>query len=358
MAEGRKWKIGIIGAGGISEAHLQAIKHEPRAEVAAIADVSSEMAANRAALHQIPQVFSDYEEMLEEADTDAVIICVPNYLHAEAACKALAAGKHVLCEKPMAIDVQQAEEMIDAAKRADKILMVAQNNRFRSDSQYVKKLLDEGKLGSVYHAKTGWIRRSGIPGWGSWFTRKELAGGGPLIDIGVHMLDLTLWLVGHPKPESVLGQTYAQFGPHKRGLSEWGRIDDKGEFDVEDMAVAMIRFENGFTLTLDASWASHIEKENAFLQLYGSDGGTSLSIYEDHLTLYHEWNGAPATTDVLLKRGKERVLLFANFIDSIEGKAAPLCTPEQALYINRLIDAIYTSARTGEAVKWETLGTA
>jgi predicted dehydrogenase len=351
MTGQRTWKIGIIGAGGISEAHLEAIRDEPRAEVVAIADVSEETAAMRAARHNIPRVYSDYRKMLEETETDAVVICVPNYLHAAAAKAALAAGKHVLCEKPMAMNGQEAEEMIAAAKKAGTILMVGQNNRFRSEARYVKRLLDEGKLGHVYHAKAGWVRRNGIPGWGSWFTRKEMAGGGPLIDIGVHMLDLTLWLVGHPKPATVLGQTYAQFGPRKRGLSEWGRIDDSGYYDVEDLAVAMITFENGFTLNLDASWASHIEKENVFLHLYGSEGGTSLHLMDERVSLYHEWNGAPATTDVQPKKEKERVLLFRNFIDSIEGTDTPVCTPEQALYINRLIDAIYLSAQTGEAVK-------
>lgn len=351
MTNRQKWKIGIIGAGGISEAHLQAIKDEPRAEVTAIADVSAEMASHRASRHAIPSVFSDYQEMLAKAEIDAVIVCVPNDLHAETANHALEAGKHVLCEKPMAIHVQQAETMIAAAKRADKILMVGHNNRFRSDAEQVKRLLDEGKLGSVYHAKAGWTRRHGIPGWGSWFTQKERAGGGPLIDIGVHMLDLTLWLVGHPKPVSVLGQTYAKFGPQRRGLSEWGRIDEHGHFDVEDMAVALITFENGFTLSLDASWASHIEKENVFLKLYGEEGGASLDLIEERLTLYHDWHGVPSTTEMTPKPQKERVLLFAHFLDAIEGKTAPICTPEQALYISRLIEAIYTSAQTGEPVR-------
>ncbi|MED1799240.1 Gfo/Idh/MocA family protein [Brevibacillus porteri] len=354
MTNRRKWKIGIIGAGGITEAHLEAIKEEPRAEVVAIADVSAEMASYRAKRHDIPQVFTEYEAMLQESDTDAIIVCVPNYLHAEATKSALAAGKHLLCEKPMAMNAQEATEMIEAAKKADKILMVAQNNRFRSDSLQVKTWLKEGKLGNIYHAKTGWVRRNGIPGWGSWFTQKEWAGGGPLIDIGVHMLDLTLWLLDHPKPVSVLGQTYAQFGPHKRGLSEWGRIDDSGKFDVEDMAVAMITFENGLSLTLDASWASHIEEENVFLQLYGQEGGASLRLLDNQFTLYHEWNGVTASTEIKPKPQKERVLLFRNFIDAIEGKAEVLCTPEQALYINRLIEAIYASAQKGEAVRFKT----
>ncbi|MFD2368636.1 Gfo/Idh/MocA family protein [Brevibacillus sp. GCM10020057] len=351
MTSNRKWKIGIIGAGGISEAHLEAIKEELRAEVVAIADVAVEMAANRAARHGIPQVFGDFRELLAQPQIDAVVICVPNYLHADTAMQALAAGKHTLCEKPMAMNVPQAEAMIEAAKQAGKVLMIAQNNRFRSEAQYVKGLLDQGKLGQIYHVKTGWVRRNGIPGWGSWFTQKELAGGGPLIDIGVHMLDLALWLVGHPKPVSVLGQTYAQFGPRKKGLSEWGRRDENGTFDVEDMAVAMITFENGMTLTLDASWASHIEKENVFLHLYGQEGGTSLNLMEDTLTLYQDWQGSPATTKIEPRREKERVKLFQNFVDSLEGTAEPLCTPEQALYINRLIEAIYASAQSGEAVR-------
>lgn len=351
MAAKHTWNIGIIGAGGISEAHLEAIREEPRAEVVAIADISAEVASKRAARHTIPQVYEDFRELLRQPDIDAVIVCVPNYLHAEAAKLALASGKHVLCEKPMAMNVRQAEEMIEAADRSGKVLMVAQNNRFRSDAMYVKGLVDEGRLGQIYHAKTGWVRRNGIPGWGSWFTQKELAGGGPLIDIGVHMLDLTLWLLGHPRPTSVLGQTYAQFGPRKKGLSEWGRRDENGRFDVEDMAVAMIAFENGMTLTLDASWASHIEEENVFLHLYGQEGGASLDLQQERFTLYQDWNGTPATTNIQPVRTKERVRLFHNFIDSLEGKAAPLCTPDQALYINRLIEAIYASARAGEAIK-------
>ncbi|GED24421.1 oxidoreductase [Brevibacillus agri] len=347
----RTHKIGIIGAGGIALAHLEAAKREPRAEIVAIADVSRETAAEKAEQYGIAHVFTDYEEMLSQAPIDAVIVCVPNYLHAQAAKQALAAGKHLLCEKPMAMNAQQAEDMIEAAKQAGKILMVAQNNRFRSQAQQVKAWLDEGRLGSIYHAKTGWVRRNGIPGWGSWFTQKELAGGGPLIDIGVHMLDLTLWLLDHPKPVSVLGQTYAQFGPHKRGLSEWGRREENGKFDVEDMAVAMITFENGFSLTLDASWASHIEKENVFLQLYGQEGGVSLGLLEEKLTLYHEWGGVTATTELSPTPCNERVMLLANFLDAVEGKAQPLCTPEQALYITRLIEAIYQSAQTGEAVR-------
>lgn len=351
MTDNRKWKIGIIGAGGITEAHLEAIKEEPRAEVVAIADISSEIAAHRAKRHGIPHVYTDYETMLKETDTDAIIVCVPNYLHADATIASLAAGKHLLCEKPMAMDAEQAEEMIVAAKKADKILMVAQNNRFRSDAQQVKAWLNEGKLGDIYHAKTGWVRRNGIPGWGSWFTQKEFAGGGPLIDIGVHMLDLTLWLLDYPKPVSVLGQTYSQFGPKKRGLSEWGKIDDHGKFDVEDMAVAMITFESGLSLTLDASWASHIEEENVFLKLYGQEGGASLRLMENQFKVFHEWNGVTATTDLTPKSEKERVNLFRNFIDAIEGKAEILCKPEQALYINRLIEAIYVSAQKGEAVR-------
>ncbi|KZE51944.1 oxidoreductase [Brevibacillus parabrevis] len=345
-------KIGLIGAGGIALAHLEAAKGEPRAEIVAIADVSKETATEKAEKYEIPHVFSDYRQMLSEAALDAVIVCVPNYLHAQAALDALASGKHLLCEKPMAMNSGQAEAMIEAAKRADKILMVAQNNRFRSQAKEVKSWLDEGKFGSVYHAKTGWVRRNGIPGWGSWFTQKELAGGGPLIDIGVHMLDLTLWLLGHPKPVSVLGQTYAEFGPKKRGLSEWGRIDENGVFDVEDMAVAMITFENGFSLTLDASWASHIEKENVFLQLYGQKGGVSFGLLDEQLTLYHEWGGVMATTELSPKPCQERVALLSNFLDAIEGKAEALCTPEQALYVTRLIEAIYQSARTGEAVRF------
>lgn len=346
----QSWKLGIIGAGGISEVHLAAIKEEPRAQAIAIADVHEETARMRAERYGIPHVYTDYREMLKRDDLDAVILCVPNFLHTPVALEALAANKHVLCEKPMALNAAQAQKMLAAAQQCGKVLMVGQNNRFRGESMLLKRLVDKGKLGRVYHVKTGWVRRNGIPGWGSWFTSMEKAGGGPLIDIGVHVLDLTLWLIGYPRPVTVFGQTYSVFGPKKKGLFGWGTVNDRGMFDVEDLAVAMIKFENGTTLILDVSWAAHIEKDRAYVQLYGEEGGATMDFGAGKVTLFHEEAGVPVDSVLYAGRQNDRLRLLQNFLDAVEEKAEPICRPEQGVYIHRILDAIYTSSRTGKPV--------
>jgi predicted dehydrogenase len=347
----KKWRFGIVGAGGISELHLKALEKETRAEVIAISDVAIDKARERAASHGISQIYGDYREMIRRGDVDAVIVCVPNDLHAPVAIEALRAGKHVLCEKPMAINGTLAQKMAEVAKQTDRVLMIGQNNRFHSETFLLKELIDKGKLGQIYHAKTGWIRRNGIPGWGSWFTSMERAGGGPLIDIGVHMLDLTLWLMGFPKPLAVFGQTYGVFGPRKKGLSSYGSINERGVFDVEDLAVAMIRFEGGITLTLDVSWAAYVERDRVFVNLFGNEGGAALDLDERKITLFHEEGDTPVDSVLRPTRRDARLHLLKNFIDSMEGTAEPVCTPEQGVYIHRILDAIYQSSRTGELVE-------
>ncbi|MBA4543681.1 MULTISPECIES: Gfo/Idh/MocA family protein [Thermoactinomyces] len=345
-------KIGLIGAGGIAQAHLRAIEKEPRVKAVAIADVAEEFARTTAAKFAIDQVYTDYEKMLEQESLDAVIVCVPNFLHAPVAQAALEAGSHVLCEKPMALNVELAEKMKETADRAGKILMVAQNNRFRAETQLAKKWADDKKFGKIYHAKTGWVRRNGIPGWGSWFTQREKAGGGPLIDVGVHVLDLTLWIMGYPQPVSVLGRTYDMFGSRKEKLMGYGRIVDQGSFNVEDLAVAMIQFADGSSLVLDASWASHIRKESVYLELYGDRGGASLDLMEQTVTLYQDVDGKPVDQVTHLDYQDERLALLKNFVDAVTGKANPICKPEESIMIQRILDAIYQSAQTGELVRF------
>jgi predicted dehydrogenase len=241
--------------------------------------------------------------------------------------------------------------MKEAADRSGKILMVAQNNRFRSETMLAKKWVDEKKLGKVYHAKTGWVRRNGIPGWGSWFTQRERAGGGPLIDLGVHVLDLTLWVMGYPKPVAVYGRTYDMFGPLKQKLMGYGSVNDQGRFDVEDLAVAMIQFADGSSLVLDVSWASYIKEERVYLELYGDRGGASLDFIGRTATLYKEEEQHSVDSVVHLEPHNERLALLKNFLDSILGKAEPICKPEESIMIQRILDAIYQSTETGELVR-------
>ncbi|PTM59943.1 Gfo/Idh/MocA family protein [Desmospora activa] len=345
-----EWKVGIIGAGGISAAHIEALAQEPRAQLCAIADLDEAVARSRVNDYGNPAVYRDYQKMLEQEQLDGVIICLPNHLHEQVAIAVLDAGCHVLCEKPLATSADAARRMAEHARRTGKVLMVGQNNRFRADAQLLKRLLTDDRLGDVYHAKAGWIRRNGIPGWGSWFTDRERAGGGPLIDIGVHMLDLTLWLLNFPRPVSVFGQTYARFGPHKKGLSAWGTVMAEGRFDVEDSAVALIRFDNGFTLNLDASWASHIPKERAYVDLLGETAGASLDFYSQRLRLFQEETGIPVDAEMTPGPQHDRLQLLSNWIGVMAGTEQPICTAEQGVEVLRILDAIYTSAQTGQSV--------
>ncbi|MGC5325083.1 Gfo/Idh/MocA family protein [Brevibacillus sp. SYSU BS000544] len=343
------WKLGIIGAGGISREHLKAARKDPRITVSAIADVSLELAEDRAKEFAIPSVYGNYSELLEQTDIDAVIICLPNYLHAPVTLKAFANGKHVLCEKPLALHAQEAQMMLDASRAAGRILMTGMNNRFRSEVIHCKRLIEQAKLGNIYHAKAAWVRRNGIPGWGSWFTQKEKSGGGPLIDLGVHMLDATLWLLDFPKPHYVMAQTYAKFGPKRKGISEYGTQNPQGFYDVEDMVTALVQFENGSTLSLEVSWASHIEQEQAYIQLLGDEAGARISFEERQLVVFEEQEGMLADKHIKSSHQNERSLLISHFIDVLEGKDN-LCQPEQGVYMNQLIDAIYLSAQRREPV--------
>ena len=206
-------KIGIIGCGGIARgAHAPYYKDEKRVEVVAVCDMlPGRVKKFRDETFPKADLYTDYQELLKRADIDAVDICTPNYLHSEIAIAAFAAGKHVFCEKPDAVSPKKAIAMKDASEKAGKLLMVMRNNRFSDQSQYAKKFIDAGKMGDIYAARCGWQRRRGIPGKGGWFTTKAQSGGGPLIDLGVHMIDLTIWLMGNPRPVAVSGATFCKF---------------------------------------------------------------------------------------------------------------------------------------------------
>ncbi len=250
MKLGKKIRIGVIGAGNIGNVHLQHFsKLSDLCEIHAITDVYLPLAESRAKQYTIPHVFASTNELIQHPEIDAVIVGVPNQFHAPLAIQALEAGKHVLLEKPMGIDADAARLIYSASKKTDKVLMIAHQMRWEYVSMMIKEQIERGELGQIYTAKTGWYRRKGIPGWGTWFTRMDQSGGGPLIDIGVHMLDLALYLMGHPKPVSVFGSTYAEFGPKKRGIGSWGKPDWNGVYDVEDLATAMIKMEDGGSLT-------------------------------------------------------------------------------------------------------------
>jgi predicted dehydrogenase len=347
-------RVGIIGAGGIVQyAHLPGYQRLPGVEVVAISDTVAARVKEMATKHNIPHVFTDYREMLK-LDLDAVSVCLPNSHHAEAAIAALESGAHVLCEKPMAMNAAEGEKMVATAKRQGKILMMGFNNRFRADSTALKKLIDSGMFGDIYFARSGWIRRRGIPGWGSWFTQKKMAGGGALIDIGVHALDLTLWLMGKPKAVTVMGATYAKFGGDPaRGTGGWGEKKVDGVFDVDDLAAAMIRFDNGATMMLEASWASHIERDQMFINIMGSDAGAQMTSTPPQCKVFSEKLGVMQDTLITANEAPGVTAHFtevAEFVKCITEGRAPMSSGEDGVQVMKILDAIYKSAQTGASV--------
>jgi predicted dehydrogenase len=275
----------------------------------------------------------------------------------------LEAGKHVIVEKPLARSTSEAQQILDAAAKANRVLGVVFNRRGRHDVQIVKREVERGTFGRVYHARAFWMRRSGIPGLGTWFTSKELAGGGPLIDLGIHVLDMAMWILGNPKPLRVSAATYAELGPRGRGQWQGGRFPfNPGQpYEVEDFATAMIRFEDGFTLQLDAAWAAYTGHGDEFgLSLLGSDGGAEIHAKDyaqiDTLRLYGQIDDVPTVTEpkLLERHGHGEVLRL--FVDSILTGAPMSPSGEEGLERVRLIEAIYQSAALGREVAVDGVG--
>ncbi len=342
-------RVGIIGAGGIaSGVHIPCyLNSENKVEIVAIADVLVGRALQVAEQFTIPHVFSSYKEMLENVELDAVSICVPNKFHVEATIAALEAGCHVLCEKPPAMTVEEAQLMVKAASDSEKILTYGFHYRYRPEVEIAKSFIEAGEMGDIYSARVHAIRRRGIPGWGV-FTNKELQGGGPLIDIGVHMLDTALYLMGYPEPEVVLGKTHQQIG-HKKGVGLFGDWDFEN-YTVEDMAVGMVTFKNGATLTLEAAFAANVEKDETMqVSLMGNKGGADifpLKIYQE------KYNTLIDSTPAYLPEVNGHQLEINQFVACcLEGKT-PLSTPEQGLIIQKIVNAIYESAETGKAIEF------
>lgn len=354
-------KVGIIGAGWMVRYHLAGF-NKAGAQVVAIADVSVEAAQRVAKAEGIPQVCESVEALLALEEIDAISIIVPNKFHAPLAIQALEAGKHVFCEKPPGLNAGEVEKMIATAERAGKRLMFNFNNRARPESLAMKAYVDDGTIGRINSAQAKWIRRTGIPGFGGWFTRKEMAGGGPLIDL-LHMVDLSLHFMGYPEPAYVLGQTFDDFITDKNFKGPWGIPDVTGGVtNVEAAAHGFVRFKSGQVLTLQVSWAEMVKREEVSVvfqgtgaggkveRLFGSDGDDATAI--DSCELYVQENGNSVNRQIVVPECEDmgRIDSAANFIDAINGVAPPLNTPDQALSLMKIIDAIYESAQTGAPV--------
>ena len=345
----KRLRIGVIGL-GIGRHHIAGYKQHPAAEVVAIADPAAARLESIGKEHAIPGRYTSAAEMLRKEQLDVVSVATPNKFHKPLTIAAFRAGCHVLCEKPMAMNAREAHEMLAAGEQARKRLMINFSYRFTEQSWALKQQVASGVLGDVYFARTVWHRRRGMPGFGGWFGQKALAGGGPLIDLGVHRLDLALWLMEYPKPTWVLGSAYNHIG------ARLAREQNK-HFDVEDLAAGMIKFKNGATLEVEASWAANIaEREFMETRLYGTNGGlVQRNVgegYQFEAELYLERNGCQF--DMKLHPPVPAVKgACYHFIDAIVNRTPHIATGAEGLIVMELLDAIYRSAAQGKPVRIE-----
>ena len=347
---GNKIRYGCIGAGIIAEKKtLQQYSQIDEVEMAAVCDIDIQKAMELAQKCNVKKAYKDYREMLREEKLDLVSVCVPNYLHMPVILEALKNGCHVHCEKPLAISVKEAEIIADAKNQYNKKVMVGFDKRFTPENQLIKKLTESNYFGEIYQARCGWRRRSGIPGRGSWFTNKKLSGGGALIDIGTHMLDLTLNFIGYPQPYSVSSATYSKFSSSKtRGWDAY-KEDDNGIFDVEDMAVGFIRLENQTTIDFEVSWASNIEEESYYFELKGTKGGVNST--NGKLKMFSEMMGVCVDITPKINLKLKYVNESEHIVKCILEDLEPMSTIEQSVTLMRIIEAAYKSADESQEIK-------
>lgn len=343
--------IGIIGSGGIAQTcHMPGYASIPgKCEIMAVADANEETAKAAAEKFGVSKVYTDYKQLLALPEVDAVSVATPNLYHKQPTIDALLSGKHVLCEKPMAMNASECREMIRAQRQSGKILQIALQWRFGGAVQFMRRFIDSGSMGDIYYARSMALRRRGVPGWGV-FIDKEKQGGGPLIDIGVHILDLTLYLMGYPKPVSTSAKTYNAMGTNPKYFNPWGEYD-RSKFTVEDFAVGFIRFENGATITLESSFMANLQTEIFGCHLFGTEAGALLDLFGPHpVAIYSETNQqlfdmTPQNIPSVKSMHTEEVVAFVDAI--LENKPSPV-PGEQGLVLNAIFDAMYKSSDTGK----------
>jgi len=329
-------RIGLIGVGAAAQVnHIPALKKIEGLELVALCDRDPEKAQRVAQKFGIPRAVARVEDMLADDEIDAVDICTPNFLHAPMASAALEAGKHVLCERPLARSSEEAAAMVKAAKKADRLLMCAVQHRFRPDAQLLRKFVDKGDLGDIFLAKAGWLRQKTEWDSDEWRRQKRESGGGVVLDLGFQMLDLSLWVLGGQKVTSVTASVHRS---------------RKGE--VEDSATAFFRLASGATLTLELTWGLLMEKDFAYLNLFGSGGAALLNPFRVHKGMHGTLvNVTPALETSKNQYRQSMEAQVEHFADTLRTGKKPMGSGEEILAVMELMDAVYKSAELGREVK-------
>ncbi|MEI6512291.1 MAG: Gfo/Idh/MocA family oxidoreductase [bacterium] len=339
-------KVGVIGL-GMGQGHVKRFNTHPDCKVVAIADMDKIRLEACKEKEGVEKGYTDGFDMISKEKLDIICVATPNKFHMPYTIAALESGAHVLCEKPMAMNAEEARKMNAAAKKANKRIMIDFSYRFGKQIWALKGQVDSGLLGDVYYGRTTWLRRRGIPNFGGWFGQKELAGGGPLIDLGVHRVDMALWLMGYPKPVSVMGVTAGFIG------AEMAKKQNK-KYDVEDFAAGFVKFENGAALSVEASWASNIkENDRMVTELLGTKGGIKQynldEGYEFEAEIYIEREGLQY--DMKLHPPiPDAPIAMHHFADAILNDTPHTATGEEGLIVMEILDALYESAATGKPV--------
>lgn len=341
-----KVRFAIVGM-GIGQANGKAIARDPRGEVVALCDLdTARMEEFAAELPGPVKQYTDYEAMCRDGEIDAVFVGTPNQLHVPVALAAVAAGKHVMVTKPLSDSEAAARKLVDAAEAAGVVNMMSLSTRFGAETQYVGGLTRRGELGQIYYARARSVRRSGIPDWGAHFIRK---GGGAFRDMGVHVLDAAWWLAGTPEPVSALGVSGAHFGPRGQGYWDYRSVTPEfaAQYQSDDFAGGLIRFENGTAIQVESFWASH-QPDELQIELFGTEAGAKVF----PPVIYRTVDGAPADTTVRLPRGEDGFRrLAAHFIACVLDGVPCEAPLRHGLTVQRMLEALLTSAEEGREVR-------
>jgi len=348
-------KVGIIGVGGIAQVHMPGWERSPHTEVVVGCDVDEGALKSWSEKYQVPKITTNVNDLLTDKTIDIIDICTPNKYHAPLTIAALEAGKHVLCEKPLAPTPTEIRQMIEARDRSGKLLMTAQQQRFQGNSKALMREIKQGALGDIYHARSWMLRRIAFPGRES-FWLKKYSGGGACIDIGVHVLDLTLWFMGNPQPIAVTGVSRTVLAKNQGAFSLWGGFPVPKDADVEEFAAGFVRFANGATLILEVSWLLHHNTpgEDEQIWLYGTNGGAHHpkgEIYQTNYTTRQLYNTSLQITADVNPPHAQECIEFAQAI--IDGAPSPV-PPEQSLQVLSILDAVYRSQESGREIRLDT----